>query len=423
MPPKVELQIDENELPVPAGQPGAPARKVRRPVAVVPGTLLVRDADADAVRGDVAALEGFTVLAREPIGAGWSLVRFAAANVPQAQALERALTRLNAPAPGRAPGGRRPRSFANRIVGCPRLMGGGLPAAPDPANSPADGPLLGQGPGAGVTVAVLDTVPMHHPGLVAQVEGMPAAAPPIAGDTSTSATGHCLLVAGIVLRVAPAAKVRLVGVLGNDGSGSDAQLAAALNALAHDVDLVNLSLCTPASRLPAVADAVAALQARGVGVIAAAGNANPDEWDLTHEMLPAALPNVVGVGSVSGEGATAALSTFSQRGPWVRALSQGEHRFGAFVTGTQEYGDAQHLVEREFRGWCHWDGTSFAAPAVAGAAAALLSQHPELTGAQALAQLVDAPTIQTLAGTPLVDPVELWPIQDPGPLELSPING
>jgi subtilisin family serine protease len=245
---------------------------------------------------------------------------------------------------------------------------------------------------------------------------MPAAGAPVDADSSISAIGHCLLVAGIVLRVAPAARVKLVGVLDNDGTGSEATLAAALNKIAGQggVQIVNLSLCTPELRLPAVESALERLHAQGVAVVAAAGN-EIDDYPLTGPMLPAAFANVVGVGAMDGEdavpAAVAQLAGFSQRGPWVDALTPGVQRFGSFVTGKAQYGTAPE--KREFVGWCFWTGTSFAAPAVAGAAAAHLAAHPGMTGVDALQAVLDAGVQFTEpvdgVDAPIVDAPVMWP--------------
>jgi hypothetical protein len=420
--PTVELHIDEDaELPLPGGVsptilPGGSPRRKAAPLAVVPGSLLVHDEDLVTVADAIAADERSDVTGREPLGGGWTVVSFERADVDETVALSDALVSLNGPdAPHQRPDGK-PLARLNRVVACPRLMGGGLPAAPTPANAPAGPPPLGEGPGAGVTVAVFDTVPIHHPGLEGQVDGMPDENPPRRPNSDTVALGHCLLVAGIVLRFAPAARVRLIGVLENDGVGNDATLARELHKLAdapEGVQLVNLSLCTPASRLPCVGEALERLHALGVGIVAAAGNVD-GELPNTHKMLPAAAENVVGVASVVSDGAGLRYAEWSQRGDWVDCVSRGAGRYGPFITGANFYGKG---VRREFEGWCYWRGTSFAAPVVTGAAAALLADNPELTGAQALAAVVANADVAALmdGGAPrFVDPQPSWPAGDPG---------
>lgn len=210
--------------------------------------------------------------------------------------------------------------------------------------------------------------------------------------------------------------MRLIGVLENDGVGNDATLARELHKLADapdGVQLVNLSLCTPASRLPCVEEALQRLHALGVGIVAAAGNVD-GELPNTHKMLPAAAQNVVGVASVVHDGDGLRYAEWSQRGDWVACVSRGAGRYGPFITGANFYGKG---VRREFEGWCYWRGTSFAAPVVTGAAAALLADNPEMTGAQALAAVVaDAGVAALMDGSAprFVDPRPSWPSGDPG---------
>jgi hypothetical protein len=435
---KIEVNIDERtERPASSSAPagsssGAPSPQSARidepGLLVVPRSLLTRDADRDAVAQVIAARPGYAVTAVEQVGSGWTLIRFAPPQgMGEKEALLEMLAALNGPA---SPGALRPMAASlgeaaplvrlNRVIACPRLMGGDLPVAPDPANAPAQRPPLGRGPGAGVTVAVLDTVPLYHPDLAAQVDGMPDVATQEAPIAVTGATGHCLMVAGVILRFAPAARVRMIGVLDNDGFGEEPDLARALSGLAEPgsgVQLVNLSLGTAAQELESVADALEALHRQGIGVVAAAGNIM-DGIAPDQRILPAASPHVVGVASAVGHGKQLRLASWSQRGPWVRALSRGAHRYGAFVNGTGSFErPGGPNLELEYRGWCYWDGTSFAAPVVAGAAAAYLAEHPGMTGVEALEAVVAAARLERLEdGTraPFVDPAPTWPATDPG---------
>jgi subtilisin family serine protease len=428
--PKIELLIDERtERPLTGNRP-ADLGPEQSGLLVVPRSLLTRDADRDAVTQRIAAIPGYAVTAVEEVGSGWSVIRF---TPPESTADDRALLQLLAALNGRASsGGPRPTAAAldqptplvrlNRVIACPRLMGGGLPVAPEPANAPVGGPPLGSGSGAGVTVAVLDTVPMYHPDLVAQVDGMPAPGPQQALSSDFGATGHCLMVTGVILRFAPAARVRMIGVLGDDGYGEEPNLARELSKLAEPgsgVQIVNLSLGTPADELESVSDALEALHSQGVAVVAAAGNALPGVA-MTHKFLPAATPSVVGVASANGPIERLRLASWSQRGPWVRALSRGSHRYGAFVNGTGSFTRPHEPdLQLEYRGWCYWEGTSFAAPIVAGAAAAYLSEHPDLTGVEALeAVLAASPRarLQDATSAAFVDPAAAWPSPDPGAL-------
>ena len=415
--PIVELHIDEDtELPLPERM-----RAGARPLSAVARSLLTDVDDVDAVRERITALEGYSVTAVQKIGDAMSVVRFRPPEgAEEGDALLAMLRHINGSDAARRR--RKPFVRTDRMVACPRFMGGRLPGAPDPANPPPEALQLGgDGPGKGVTVAVLDTVPMHHPDLATQVTLVSHADAARHSRGSTMARGHCLLVAGMILRFAPAAQIKLIGVLGDDGTGSDSGVADALDRLADDdVQLVNLSLCAPDEKLPAIECHLQRLHACGIGIVAAAGNAHRGRYAKTQAMLPAAMPNVVGVASVLGDGDDLRLAGWTQRGPWVRCVARGAHRYGPFITGSNSYPGG---VRREYQGWCYMDGTSFAAPAVAGIAAAYLSEQRGMTGAQALADVLAAGSDPKLGSNMkqarLVDAEPLWPSQDPGLLAAS----
>ncbi len=139
--------------------------------------------------------------------------------------------------------------------------------------------------GAGATVAVIDTgAYLDHPDLQGRL---------IAGhdfvqgdDTPQDGEGHGTHVAGIVAAnanngvgvegVAPGARVLVVRVLGDDGSGTTDNVTAGVDyAVAHGADVINLSL---GSDTPILGDdpnfdaAIDRALDHGVIVVAAAGN-------------------------------------------------------------------------------------------------------------------------------------------------------
>jgi hypothetical protein len=402
----VELQLDEDKE-LPSARTGAPPGP---PLLVVPGEVLAKEAAATTVRDLVAALPGYRIDADRPVAGGWRAIAFAAPDdAPAGRALEQVIEAVNPPAG-------EPRARLNRIVGCPRLMGGKFPPdPPDPLGAPDYLPL-GEGAGLGVRVAVLDTPPLYHPQLVGHVAHLPEAEPSTGETPAGPARGHCLLVAGIVLRYAPGAAVEIIGVLDDDGYGPGSRLADALAALDPEVQLVNLSLGTRARRLPAVQEALEGLHRRGVGVVASAGNDGEH-----HEIRPAAERGVVGVTSIVGHGEAMRLATWSQRGPWIRAAARGAGRYGPFVSGRRSQPVAGGMQEATFAGWGAWSGTSFAAPVVVGAAAARLAAQPGLSGVEALdAVLAEAPEAtleEPEHGGPtrvrIVDPEPVWPHTHP----------
>ena len=403
----VELALDE-DAEVPARRTGAPPGPT---VQAVPGQLLAQGAAAATVRERIAALPGFSVSDEQAVAAGWRLIAFSAPeDLSAAGALEQVTETVN-------PLTAKPVARVNRIVGCPRLMGGRAPDPPDPLNPP-DWLPLGTGAGLGARVAVLDTPPLYHPQLAGHIAGLPEGAE-VDGTAAGGgvARGHCLLVAGLVLRYAPGAAVEMIEVLGHDGIGNDARLAQALADLDPGVQLVNLSLGTRSRRLPAVRDVLETLHSRGVGVVAAAGNDGE-----SYEIRPAAERGVVGVASIVGHGEALRLASWSQRGPWVRAAARGVGRYGPFVSGMRDTYGTSGKVATRFGGWVRWSGASFAAPTVAGAAAARLAAQPGLSGLEALeAVLADAPDVtleEPEEGAPtrvrVVDPEPVWPLTDPG---------
>ena len=78
------------------------------------------------------------------------------------------------------------------------------------------------------------------------------------------------------------------------------------------------------------ADEIATLAARGVVSVVAAGN-DGDQFSLERPLYPAALPNVIAVGSHDGAGHP---SDFSQNGRGVDILADGEDMPRAGVDGT-----------------------------------------------------------------------------------------
>lgn len=179
--------------------------------------------------------------------------------------------------------------------------------------------------------------------------------------------GHGTFIAGIVRRLAPHAVVASQGVLSSFGDGDDFDIAAGLFeglTATPDVDIVNLSLggYTDDDRPPpALATAVDAARARGLVVVAAAGNAAS-----CRPFWPAALPGVVAVGALD----CSRPAWFTNHGPWVDACAPGVDVVSTFYVDAD--GPASELGGLDpdaFAGWASWSGTSFAAPKVAAAIA------------------------------------------------------
>jgi|SRR5581483_2474606 len=196
-----------------------------------------------------------------------------------------------------------------------------------------------------LTVAVVDTgADVHAPAI--------AAAHPRTYDVRTHGrdvrdpNGHGTKVASIVARESGGARLLVIRAGSASGAFSDANEAAGIRyAVAHGARIVNLSLGGPSTshlERAAIADAVA----HGVLVVAAAG----DDYASRPE-YPAALLGRDGlaVASVLADGSHA---LFSNTGPWVSIAAPGP------------------------------DGTSFAAPRVAAAAARVWAADPGLSAPQ-----------------------------------------
>lgn len=208
-----------------------------------------------------------------------------------------------------------------------------------------------------VVVAIVDTgVQADHPALAGHVlEGWNLVSG--TGDSSDD-NGHGTALAGIVLSVCPQCSILPVKVLGSDMTGSWSTVAAGITwAADHGAKVINLSLGSPGA-LDAVGTAVAQALAKGVIVVAAAGNDGRNE-----RFYPALYPGIV---SVSGIDANDARYAWSNFGSWVTVAAPG-------------CADAPWIG-----GGYKWDfcGTSTAAPFVAGVAGLARSADPSLTPAQ-----------------------------------------
>jgi hypothetical protein len=176
----------------------------------------------------------------------------------------------------------------------------------------------------------------------------------IIGARTNNATG----VAGLGWNT----RVLAVRALNDFGCGSESDLAAAIrSATDQGAAIENMSLSGPGSST-VLNDAVAYAQGRGVILVAAAGN---DASSIPR--YPAALPGVLSVGASDKSDQTAG---FSNRGPWVDLMAPGDDISSTIPGG---YGTG--------------DGTSFASPIAAAAAALIVAAHPGITPAGVFSRL------------------------------------
>lgn len=235
------------------------------------------------------------------------------------------------------------------------------------------------GGSARVVVAVIDTgVDPRHPDLqAALVPGTSV----LAGSTGPDDDhGHGTHVAGVIAAnasdgrgvsgIAPNCKIMPVKVLNGDGKGDTGDIVTGLLwAVNNGAKVVNMSLGgTGGSR--ALMAAIQYAQSKDVLVVAAMGNegANSQEY-------PAGYPGVMAVGATDSQDK---LADFSNFGSWISVAAPGAEIMSTLPTRPV------HVVRTEGKEMNHdfMDGTSMAAPFVAGLAALVRSTSPGLTAAQ-----------------------------------------
>jgi thermitase len=257
--------------------------------------------------------------------------------------------------------------------------------------------------GEGAVVAVIDTgVDASHEDLQGRLLGGHDFVdnddtPQDGDDHGTHVTGIVAANAGNgvgVASVAPGAKVLPVRVLGDDGSGTDEDVAKGIDyAVAQKVDVINLSLGgLPVDAIGAGGSFQAAIQRAvdaGIVVVAAAGN---DSLPICEQ--PGVSGKILCVGAVDKRG----MRSFFSSGDQASLMAPG----GSAVGGDED-------VLSTIRGSKYGEiaGTSQATPHVSGAAALLVSRG--VRGPAAIDRLL---ATARDAGMPGRDPVYGYGILD-----------
>lgn len=209
--------------------------------------------------------------------------------------------------------------------------------------------------GDGITVAVLDTGCPNHLDLNANL--LPGINCSGTGDVSDK-QGHHTHVSGIiaalengigVVGVAPEAKILSIKVLDDSGHSGFSQIADGIRAaIAAKVDIINMSLGAPNTPPDDFYTAIKEAYDAGIIMVAAAGNdAGAVNW-------PARYDEVIAVSAIDNQGN---LANFSSHGDQIDFGAPGVNIYSTYLNNK----------------YAILNGTSQAAPFIAGVCALLLS--------------------------------------------------
>ncbi len=213
--------------------------------------------------------------------------------------------------------------------------------------------------GADVMIAVIDSgIDPTHPELAGAIAG---SFDPLGGTTAFHS--HGTGIAGAIaahdrlMGSAPAARILAVRAFGNAETGAESTSFVILKGLefaaARGARIINMSFAGPRDAL--IERSLAALNERGIVLVAASGNAGPKSPPL----YPAADRNVI---AVSATDASDKLFPASNRGKHIAIAAPGADVLLPSVDGKYQVAS----------------GTSFAAAYVSGLAALMIERNPAL---------------------------------------------
>ncbi|GAB2743810.1 type VII secretion-associated serine protease mycosin [Kitasatospora kifunensis] len=285
--------------------------------------------------------------------------------------------------------------------------------------------------GSGVLVAVIDTgVDNQNPQLAGKVQNGPTLLvdkntnQPVAGGSTTDTVGHGTKVAGIIaaahrdgvgfVGLAPGAQILSIRQNDDAGSGNVQTLAQAIqDAVNANAQVINISQDVRGTNADGsfggsadLQSAIALAEAHNVVVVAASGNDGQEG-----ATYPASYPSVLAVGASDRNNERA---SFSEYGDFVKVAAPGVDMLSTVPGGGQ----------------CVDNGTSFAAPYVAGVAALLRGEHKDWT-AQQIRTRIEQTAQRTQRGPDkylgwgVVDPVKAVTDTDPptnDPVQAPPVQ-
>ena len=223
--------------------------------------------------------------------------------------------------------------------------------------------------GANVTVAVIDSgIDVRHPELAnAVVDSFDALGSREGPHVHGTGIAGAIVSHARLMGSAPAARILAIRAFGVAASGAASTSFVILKGLdyaaAHGAQIVNMSFAGPEDGL--IERGIAAAAARGILMVAAAGNGGPKSPPL----YPAANPNVM---AVSATDAQDRLFAASNRGSHIAIAAPGVDIF--LPAPNEKYQMTS--------------GTSFSAAYVSGLAALMLERNPVLKPDQVRAILV-----------------------------------